>query len=176
MTRRAAEGGGEPGAGAPSVLVVGIGSPFRGDDAAGLLAVRAYAPCARPGVEVLESPGDAVRLMELWKGRSSVIAVDAMRSGAPAGRIMRFEIPGPPLPLAAFAAGSTHAFGLGEAIQLGLQFGTLPPRLVLLGIEAEHWSFGAPLSPAVAAGIPILKEILVREVSLLEEEPAAQGA
>ena len=49
--------------------------------------------------------------------------------------------------------GGTHAFGLAEAVELARALRRLPQRLVLVGVEAVGFDYGAPLSPEVAAAV-----------------------
>jgi hydrogenase maturation protease len=46
-------------------------------------------------------------------------------------------------------SGSTHDFGVAQAVEMARVLGTLPPRLVLYGIEGRCFDFGAALSPEV---------------------------
>jgi len=47
----------------------------------------------------------------------------------------------------------THAFGLGAVVELARALQRLPDRLVLVGVEAESFDHGAPLSPAVRSAV-----------------------
>jgi hydrogenase maturation protease len=135
-----------------------LGSPDRGDDALGPAVARSVAALL-PGLEVLEHE-DPTGLLDLWAGHSPVVVVDAVRSGAVAGTLHRLETgaTGPPPSAGAWASsghGSTHAFGLAEMVELGRALGRLPDRLVVVGVEAEQFDHGAPLSPRVAAAVPV---------------------
>jgi hydrogenase maturation protease len=139
-------------------LVVGLGSPDRGDDAVGVAVARAVAARGLPGVDVLthEDPTD---LVELWSGREVVVVADAVRSGAAAGTVVLFETGtgGQRLPESAWARtgrGGTHAFGLASAVELARALHRLPARVVLVGVEADSFEPGEPLSPTVAAAVP----------------------
>ena len=68
------------------------------------------------------------------------------------GRIHHVDVALTDLPRE-FAPGSTHAFGLPEAVALSRRLGTLPARAVVIAIEAVGFEAGAPLSPAVAGAI-----------------------
>ncbi len=140
----------------PRRIVVGIGNPERGDDAAGravaqllrsMLAVNIEAD-----VEIAEHDGEATALLSLLDGASEAFLVDACRSGAPSGTVRRFNAAAVPLP-ASLSGLSTHGFGLAEAIELGRTLGQLPPRCVVYAIEGGSFEPGTPLSPAVAAAV-----------------------
>ena len=139
-------------------LVVGLGAPDRGDDAVGVVVARGVAARCLPGVDVVvhEDPTD---LVELWTGRELVVVVDAVRSGAEPGSVVLLETGavGERLPEAAWGRtgrGGTHAFGLAAAVELARALRRLPPRVVLVGVEAISFEHGAPLSPPAAAAVP----------------------
>ncbi len=142
------------------VLVVGLGSPDRGDDAVGLHVARAVAALADQRVEVVEH-GDPTDLVELWGDRDRVVVVDAVRSGEGAvpGTLRILETGAGLAPLTEGAweqtgLGGTHAFGLATAVELARALHRLPAHLRVVGVEAAGFEHGAPLSSAVAAAVP----------------------
>lgn len=148
-------------------MLIGVGSDFRGDDAVGLVVARAVRERAPRGVTVHESRGDGTALLDLWAGAARVVVVDAMRSGTPAGTVVRFDgldegrwPSGSPGALA-----SSHAFGVLEAIELGRRLGLLPPSLVVYGIEGASFEIGAPLSPEVVSALPSVVDRIVAEMT-----------
>jgi hydrogenase maturation protease len=143
------------------VTILGIGNLLRGDDAAGLLAARLLRELL-PGVRVLELQGDIAAAIDAWEGETAVLLIDAVRSGAPAGTIHRFEAHAAPLP-ARFFRSSTHLFGAADAIELARALGRLPSRLIVYGIEAASFEPGAALTPAVEAGVAALVERVAEE-------------
>lgn len=159
--------------GSPDVLLVGLGSPDRGDDAVGPAVVRAVSALRLPGVDVVEQE-DPTALIDLWENRSLVVVVDAVCSGGVPGSLLVLET-GPdegPLPGSAWAAsgrGGTHAFGLAAAVELARALGRLPRRVVVLGVEAAGFDHGHPLSTPVALAVGRA----VAVVTALLREPAA---
>ena len=91
------------------LLVIGLGAEFRRDDGVGLIVARELGCLHLPGVRVAETPSGASGLLDLWQGASTVILVDAMRSGRPPGTVARFEAHPGPLPGEIFPPSSTHA-------------------------------------------------------------------
>ena len=65
----------------------------------------------------VEHEGEPVGLIEEWAGADAVIVVDAVSSGAAPGRSTASTPRAGPLP-AALSHGSTHAFGVAEAVEL----------------------------------------------------------
>ena len=137
---------------APDRLVIGLGNAARGDDAAGLIAARRLGG--------LEHEGDPLALLDLWEGAELALVIDAVSSGAEPGAIHRFDAGAGPLPVRMRSSTSTHAIGLGEAIELARALGRLPARLTVYGIEGERFGAGTALTPAVEAAVTAI----VREV------------
>jgi len=154
-------------------LVIGLGSPDRGDDAVGLAVARSVA-ARLPGVGVVDHE-DPMGLLDLWDGHDPVVVVDAVRSGARPGALHRLETgraAAPPSPgaWARSGHGSTHAIGLAEMVELGRALGRLPDRLVVVGVEAETFDHGAPLSPQVAAAVPAAADAVCAALSRSQRE------
>jgi hydrogenase maturation protease len=149
--------------GRAGVLVIGIGNPSRGDDAAGLLAARLARDrlAGAADISVLECNGDPVDLISRWVDADTVIIVDAARSGATPGRVHRIDARAGPLPTAIRRA-SSHALGVAEAVELARALHALPPRLIVYGIEAGAVSVGTPPSPAVASAAVAVARRVVR--------------
>jgi hydrogenase maturation protease len=134
-------------------LVVGLGSPDRGDDAVGPAVARAVSAERLPGVSVVEQE-DPTALVELWSGRDLAIVVDAVCSGGEPGSLTVLETGCDGIPLSESTwrdtgRGGTHAFGLGAAVELARALRRLPRRLVVVGVEAAGFELGEPLSPPV---------------------------
>jgi hydrogenase maturation protease len=147
----------------PEIMIIGVGNAFRGDDGLGLAVARRLRELALPGVTVLEQSGEGAALVESWGEAGRVIVVDAVASGGEPGTIHRFEAAGQPLP-ALFSGGSTHPFGLTEALELARQLDRLPPSLVIYGIEGKSFDLGTGLSREVKAAVEIVAERMTEEL------------
>jgi hydrogenase maturation protease len=142
------------------VLVIGVGNDYRGDDAAGLIVARRLRAMNLPDVQVIESDGEFTRLMESWKEAEKVILIDAVQSGAAPGTIHRFDANKQKLP-ASLWQGSTHAFGVAEAIAMAQALGRLPRCFMVFGIEAQSFELGAPLSVAITRAMQETIQLLL---------------
>jgi hydrogenase maturation protease len=134
------------------VVVIGVGNAWAGDDAAGLLVARMVRECAPAGVAVIEHEGEPTALMDVWKGARLAILVDATQGGGRPGEVRVMEATREALP-AALGGASTHAYGLGDAIELARALGRLPERLVVVGIEGATFEAGRAPGPAVTAAL-----------------------
>jgi hydrogenase maturation protease len=147
----------------PRTLIIGVGNPHRGDDAAGLLTARLLRDRCPADVEVIESTGETAELIDLWNGADLVVLIDAVSTDAPPGTVLRFAVGIDPLP-AGFTSFSTHAFGLAEAIALAETLGRLPTQLIVFGIAGSHFETGASIDPTVAAALAEAAFLVLAEV------------
>lgn len=128
-------------------MIIGIGTHTGGDDAAGLAVARRL---RERGIPALDYSGEVLGLIDLWEGAQSVILIDAMRSGRPAGSVCVFDARQAPLAGEEFPI-STHGLGLAATLALAEQLGRLPPRVVIYGIEGRDFAPGDEISPEVLA-------------------------
>lgn len=130
------------------MLILGCGTRYRADDAAGILAAERL---RQRGIAAEICSGEASELLEAWAGAEQVILIDAVQTGSPAGTVHHWDAQCPP-PFRT-SSGSTHGFGLAEAIELARTLGGLPRKLKIYGIEANNFEVGGVLSPEVDQGI-----------------------
>jgi hydrogenase maturation protease len=146
------------------IIVIGIGNPDRGDDAAGRAVARWLHGKLPPAVEIVEHNGEASTLLACIEGATIACLIDACASKAPAGTIRRFDVGATPLPQGTFNI-STHGLGLAEAVELARALGQLPGRCIVYAIEGGSFELGAPLSPPVAAAIAEVARRVREEIS-----------
>jgi hydrogenase maturation protease len=154
-----------------SVLVVGIGNPYRSDDGAGLAVARRLRSAAPPGVGIEELDGEPLAMVDLWETDDEVVVVDAVVSGSPPGTVHRFDAVADPVPPPAFRLRGTHTFSVAEVVDLARAIGRLPRRLVVYGIEGEGFRAGTGMSEPVAAAVPDVVSRIVRELAEMRGDP-----
>ena len=147
----------------PSVLVVAIGNPDRGDDGFGPAVAQRLRGRVPPTVRVLERSGDALALIEDWNSSPPVIIVDAMTPITKPGRVHRLDLTHSPLPVGC-SPRSSHAFGVAETVELARSLGRLPQCLLAYVVEGEQFGTGAPLSLVVAEAVGDVAERIASEV------------
>jgi hydrogenase maturation protease len=145
--------------------VFGLGNPDRGDDAVGILVVRALGGRAPTGVALLED-GDPLSILEQWEKFDAAILVDAVRSGSPAGTVQVFD--GRQLP-STVRAGlvSTHGLSVRDVIGLGEALGTLPAIVRVVGIEAAGFEPGAEPAPEMERAVAEAAGVVLEQIGLI---------
>lgn len=136
-----------------------------GDDAVGVLAVqelqqRADVPST---VTVIDGSTEGLGLIPVMEPFQRVILVDAVPMGLPPGTIRRFT-----WREARFVAHNTtvslHQSDLTDALVLAEALGSLPPQVVIYGVQPQNTEWDQPLSAAVESALPILIDALLTEV------------
>jgi hydrogenase maturation protease len=150
-------------------VVLGVGNDYRGDDGAALAVVRRLEARVPAGVAVQAFEQEPTRLLDAWSGADAVVVVDAVASGAEPGTVHRFDASSDPLPTLVFRS-STHAFGVGETIELARALGTLPRRVVVYGVEGLSFTAGDGLSDRVSDAVEPTAAAVLAELERLHEE------
>ena len=148
-------------------LILCCGNPDRGDDAAGPLVARRL---RKAGIDARECTGEALSLIEAWRGATEVILVDAVVTGGRPGHVTVWKPIAAPLP-ASPRSKPSHSLGLAEAVAMARTLGCLPPRLTLYGIEARQFNLGEPPSIAVLRGVDRVAQALLPAAPTLLSAP-----
>jgi len=144
------------------LLVIGVGNPDRGDDAAGLLVARRVRELADGRCEVVEWTGAAVDLLDVWRRHSAdVVVVDAME-GTQAGRWHRVDAA---VAESMAATRSSHGLGVGEVIGLARALDALPASLVVYAVEGTDFRTGAPVGAAIVAAVDAVAARVLAEAA-----------
>ena len=138
--------------------IICIGSPF-GDDQFGAWAYEQLFPLIDPNAAkllYLDRPG--TRLIAELEEVDNLILIDAVKSSAPIGSVLRIKGAAIYQHLARHT--STHGFGIADALQLAERLGQLPPKILLIGIAVGKTDTLAPLSSQVRSSLPTLMDEL----------------
>ena len=154
------------------IVVIGLGQSLRGDDAAGLEAVRQWQEsfpetASRPEVRVETSEVPGLELLDLFGDAEAVVLIDAVQSSSTPGTIHRVV----PEDLSTFASDSksAHGWGVAETLKIGRMVNPALGRIYvrLLGIEMEQIETGKGLSESVQKAIPLACKAIQDEVQTL---------
>jgi hydrogenase maturation protease len=157
------------------ILVLGLGNDILGDDAVGLLAARRLRASLPAPVEVLESAGVGLDLLDVLEGYDRALILDAIATGRhPAGTVLEFGA----ADFQKVVAPSPHFAGLPELLQMARQLAIpFPETISVLACEvADPYQIREGLSGPAAAALPALvaraRQILESWVSASSPHPA----
>jgi hydrogenase maturation protease len=136
-----------------AIAIIGCGNPNRSDDGVGTEVVRTLRSRQQfhvPGVVLLDAGTDGMGVMFAARGSSSLIVIDACRSGSHAGAI--FEVPGTELESPHVPSLTLHDFRWDHALFAGRRlFGAAFPKdITVFLVEAKTLEIGIGLSEPVA--------------------------
>jgi hydrogenase maturation protease len=155
-------------------VVIGVGNDYRGDDGVGLAVAERLRGRTPAGVEVVACAQEPSRLIEAWQGATAVLVVDAVASGEKPGTLHRFDASAEPIPDRLFRS-STHAFGVGEAIEFARALRKLPDRVLVYGVEGGTFAAGAELSASVAGAVERAADAVLDDLERLAREEEEDG-
>ena len=148
-------------------VVIVMGNAYRSDDGAGLAVAARLRNRMPRGVDIVSCEREPSRLIDACEGAATALVVDAVASGATPGTLHRFDASDRPVPERLFRS-STHAFGVGEAIELARALNRLPDRVIVYGIEGAVFEAGEGLTDAVAAAVEPAASAVLADVSYSE--------
>lgn len=133
------------------IAVVGCGNPNRQDDGVGQEVIETLRGRRRDraGVRLLDAGTDGMAVMFQARGCSSLIVVDAAKTGVEPGAI--YEVPGAELERPYKPGLNLHDFRWDAALHAGRQIfrDAFPSDVTVFLIEAAELGFGVGLTPAV---------------------------
>ncbi len=145
-------------------LLIGLGHPYRSDDAFGPKAIEALQEKFGDRFEYQKHSGDPADLLDCWDQRTIVI-LDVLRTPDPKpGTIHCLKVE-EGLVLPGASSVSSHALSLGEALEMGRILEKMPKCGLILGVEGENFDPGDQLSPAVASA---LEEVVTLVPNIME--------
>jgi hydrogenase maturation protease len=138
-----------------STIVIGYGSPLRGDDVAGGRVATTVARWRLPAVRVIAVHQLTPELAEPLARVDQAIFVDA-RAGRGGVRVRRIN------PVESFAALEVHIGDPALLLALAQALYGRSAQAWLVTIPAEHFELGAPLSPLTRRALPIARRRIRR--------------
>src|ERR1700692_1477518 len=144
------------------VVVIGIGSSYRGDDGVGPAVAAAIDARAVPGVRVLSDAGDPCGILEAWVDARLAVVIDAaVATPSVPGRIHRCTIN----QLQGASAVSSHGVDIATVLALGEALDRMPADVVLFAIEVTETGHGVGLAQGGAPAVPPAVAAVMSEVS-----------
>lgn len=151
--------------------MLGIGNVLMGDDSIGIRAVEELERRFRfpEWVELLDGGTSGIELLSHIMDRDCLIIIDAIKSGFPAGTVVRVE--GEDVPAKFMTRISPHQLGLSDLLAAASLAGDLPRQMVLFGIEPKRVALGFELSDEVKANFDKLLETVLEELRRMGASP-----
>jgi hydrogenase maturation protease len=147
-----------------SVLVIGIGNPYRSDDGVGPLIADQVMATLPEQVDVRSGIKDGFSLIHLWQEYDHVYLIDAVSSGQIPGKFYRFNASTGPLPRNFFTSYSTHAIDIPDTIALAGKLQMLPKKLIIYGVEGKDFTIGQGLSEEVRKAVAAVTVCIIRDL------------
>ena len=149
----------------PTVLVLGLGNPLRGDDGVGPRIIEELTRRGLPeGVTVRDVGNAGLDLLNILEGWERAVIVDAAEMGREPGQFVRFT-PDEARLTQKDDHFSLHNAGLSEVLALANALGRTLPDFVIFGIQPAEFGWREGLSPAVEAAIPALTNAVIAELT-----------
>ena len=149
------------------LAIIGCGNPDRRDDGFGSAVIAQLKKLAAqrhwPGVALLDAGFDGAEVMLAARGASTLIVVDAHKSGAAPGSI--YSVPGNEVAHAYETGFCLHDFRWDHAVHVARKLfkGACPDDVLVLVVEEERFGPGGELTPCVAAALePVVARIVAR--------------
>lgn len=132
-----------------TAVVIGLGNPLMGDDGLGLAALARLREQWELPAEVATVDGGTwgMNLLPLLEDAETVVLLDAIDAGRSPGELVLLE--GDDVPRGLGLKLSPHQIDLREVLALLELRGTLPARLVAIGLQPERVEMSASLTPVV---------------------------
>lgn len=147
------------------ILVLGVGNILLGDEGIGVRVIETMVAKSLPeNMELLDGGTAAVDLMSVLEGREKVIIIDAVKGGGEPGALYRFT-PDDVEDLENIHT-SLHQVGLLEVLLQMKYLGSMPPAIIIIGVEPEGLDWSLELSPRVKEVIPRVIELVRAEVGI----------
>lgn len=158
------------------VMVLGIGNVLMTDEGIGIRVVNDLESRFRfpDSVEIMDGGTSGMELLDPISGLDHLIVVDAVRSGDPAGTLIRLE--DDEVPALFQTRLSPHQLGLSDVLATLLLMGEFPKHLVLLGCEPLKLETHMGLTPEVEAAVEPLIEAVLAELKAIAIEPLSGAA
>ena len=126
-----------------TTLVLGVGHPDRGDDAAGSMVARALEDTPDIVARVVTGDPSSILTDPLWNTAERVVLVDTVHTGRRPGTVHLWSgqrlldhLPA--------TGGGTHDLGVATTLHLAGALGRLPRDLTVIGIEGVAFAVGHP--------------------------------
>lgn len=143
--------------------IIAVGNSFYGDDGVGAAVLdRIREADSFPGADLFDAHTDALALLDRFVPGELNVIIDAADMGLEPGTVVAFGPDDVQMKIKEDNL-SMHGFGLGETFVLAKHLGTMPDKVLIVGVQPTRIEINQGLSEPVAAAVP-------RIISLIEAE------
>jgi hydrogenase maturation protease len=149
------------------ILVLGIGNLILQDEGLGIQAIQQLQAQFEipPEIEILDGGTSGMELLTPISDAEQIIILDAVKTGKPAGTIIRLD--NEEIPTFFRTKVSPHQIGLADVLAAATLTDSMPRNLVLFGVEPLEINLGMELSVPVAEQMPRLVQMIVDELNVM---------
>ncbi len=148
------------------IVVIGIGNLMRRDDGVGIHAIRALAGAKIPkniDLEIIDGGLEPDLAVLVDHGVDKLIIIDAVLSQRKPGDIQRLPIHA--VEKSGYETRSAHYLNMRQSLKMLELLGNMPKEIAVFGVEPSDMSPGTELSPAIAAKLPEVVNLIVSEIA-----------
>ncbi len=147
------------------ILVLGLGNILFQDEGLGVRAAEQLRDnfILPETVSCMDGGTLGLDLLSYFTADIRMLIFDAVRTGHAPGTLVRLE--GNEIPAALAQKMSMHQLGLQDLMAASILRGTLPQKVVLLGMQPDTIDWGTELSPAITQAMPALIQSAIKELS-----------
>lgn len=158
-----------------SILVLGLGNILLHDEGVGVHAVEALQQRHRlpPEVSVVDGGTCGMDLLEIIAAARHLIVVDAVKTGAAPGTLVRLA--GDQVPAFFRTRISPHQLGLSELLATLTLHGEAPDTVTVIGCVPSDLTTGLGLSPGIATRLDDIVSMVAAELGRLGIPVTAGG-
>lgn len=149
---------------AVNALVLGVGNILLSDEGVGVRVAEAFGRRYHlpDGVEVLDGGTSGMDLLDALAGRSHLVIVDAVRTGAAPGTVVCLRDDQVP---ALFSNRiSPHQLGISDVLAVLRLTEEEPEQVALIGVVPADLDLGMALSPTVGARLDEMVELVADQL------------
>jgi len=145
------------------ILILGIGNLLLKDEGIGVhVAQRMMEMALPPDVEVMDGGTMGINLLSYIEERKKVVVIDAVMTDAPPGMLYRFT--DRDLEENRDMLFSAHDIDFTHVLKMARMFEKRPDEVIFIGVKPEEISEGIGLSPSIEEKIPMIIELVIKEI------------
>lgn len=147
------------------VIVLGLGNILLSDEGVGVRVVETLQRRHRfpAEVELIDGGTSAMDLMDTLASCDHLIVVDAVKTGAPVGTVVRLA--GEEVPAFFRMRISPHQLGLSEVLATLMLLEEAPGSVTVIGVVPQSLETSLDLTPLIQERVPVLCDMVLAELA-----------